>query len=163
MNKTDRDNWRKFLGIKDPQTALDAARVGGDIGKTAGRAGGSVGGGSFDGENPPEGEEEEGAEKGDGAGDASEQIKQGDEFDRLEDLYDCGTGEKVKIDGLWQKGSEQYPSGFEDCKDTGTDPDYNPAYIWYQQSEKSKIGIKGSLEVVSESYHLNNFFLIIHK
>ena len=116
MNKTDRDNWRKFLGIKDPQTALDAARFGGDIGKTAGRAGGSVGGGSFDGENPPEGEEEEGAEKGDGAGDAGEQIKQGDEFDRLEDLYDCETGEKVKIDGFGEKGSEQYPTGFQDCK-----------------------------------------------
>ena len=115
MNKTDRDNWRKFLGIKDPQTALDAARIGGDIGKTAGRAGGSVGGGSFDGKNPPEGEEEEGAEKGDGGADAGEKLKVGDEFDRLEDLYDCETGEKVKIDGLGEKGSEQYPTGFENC------------------------------------------------
>ena len=116
MNKTDRDNWRKFLGIKDPQTALDAARIGGDIGKTAGRAGGSVGGGSFDGENPPEGEYEEGAEKGDGGADAGEKIKVGDKFDRLEDLYDCETGEKVTIDGLGEKGSEKYPTGFEGCE-----------------------------------------------
>ena len=115
MNKTDRDNWRKFLGIKDPQTALDAARIGGDIGKTAGRAGGSVGGGSFDGENPPEGEEEEGAEKGDGGADAGEKLKVGDKFDRLEDLYDCETGEEVTIDGLGEKGTEAYPSGFHDC------------------------------------------------
>ena len=116
MNKTDRDNWRKFLGIKDPQTALDAARIGGDIGKTAGRAGGSVGGGSFEGENPPDGNEEEGAEKGDGAGNASNKIKVGDELDRLEDLYDCETGEKVTIDGLGDKSSEQFPTGFQDCK-----------------------------------------------
>ena len=115
MNKTDRDNWRKFLGIKDPQTALDAARIGGDIGKTAGRAGGSVGGGSFDGENPPEGEDEEGAEKGDGGADAGEKLKVGDKFDRLEDLYDCETGEKVTVDGLGKKGSESYPAGFQDC------------------------------------------------
>ena len=115
MNKTDRDNWRKFLGIKEPSTALDAARIGGDIGKTAGRAGGSVGGGSFDGENPPEGEEEEGAEKGDGGADAGEKLKVGDKVDRLEDLYDCETGEAVKIDGLGEKGSEQYPTGFENC------------------------------------------------
>ena len=116
MNKTDRDNWRKFLGIKDPQTALDAARIGGDIGKTAGRAGGSVGGGSFEGENPPDGNEEEGAEKGDGGADAGEKLKVGDEFDRLEDLYDCETGEKVTIDGFGEKGSEKYPTGFQDCK-----------------------------------------------
>ena len=115
MNKTDRDNWRKFLGIKDPSATLENGRNGGAIGRTAGRAGGSVGGGSFDGENPPEGEEEEGAEKGDGGADAGAQIKPGDELDRLEDLYDCETGEKVKIDGLGQKGSEQYPSGFENC------------------------------------------------
>ena len=153
MNKTDRDNWRKFLGIKDPQTALDAARIGGDIGKTAGRAGGSVGGGSFDGENPPEGEEEEGAEKGDGGADAGEKLKVGDKFDRLEDLYDCETGEKVTIDGFGEKGSEKYPTGFQDCKDSETDPDYNPNYYWYQQSTRAKAGISGSHEVVSESYH----------
>ena len=116
MNKTDRDNWRKFLGIKDPQTAIDAARIGGDIGKTYGRSGGSVGGGSFDGENPPEGEEEESAEKGDGGADAGNRLKPDDDADRLEDLYDCETGEKVTIDGLGDKSSEQFPTGFQDCK-----------------------------------------------
>ena len=115
MNKTDRDNWRKFLGIKDPQTALDAARIGAGIGKTVGNSGGQVGGGGFSDGNPPDGDDSDGAEKGDGAGDAGEQIKTGDEFDRLEDLYDCETGEKVKIDGLGEKGSEQYPTGFQDC------------------------------------------------
>ena len=115
MNKTDRDNWRKFLGIKDPQTALDAARIGAGIGKTVGNSGGQVGGGGFSDGNPPDGDDSDGAEKGDGAGDAGEQIKTGDEFDRLEDLYDCETGEKVKIDGLGEKGSEQYPTGFESC------------------------------------------------
>ena len=115
MNKTDRDNWRKFLGIKDPQTALDAARIGAWIGKTVGNSGGQVGGGGFSDGNPPDGDDSDGAEKGDGAGDAGEQIKQGDELDRLEDLYDCETGEKVKIDGLGQNGSEQYPTGFESC------------------------------------------------
>ena len=115
MNKTDRDNWRKFLGIKDPQTALDAARIGAGIGKTVGNSGGQVGGGGFSDGNPPDGDDSDGAEKGDGAGDAGEQIKQGDELDRLEDLYDCETGEKVKIDGLGQNGSEQYPTGFESC------------------------------------------------
>ena len=115
MNKTDRDNWRKFLGIKDPQTALDAARIGAGIGKTVGNSGGQVGGGGFSDGNPPDGDDSDGAEKGDGAGDAGEQIKTGDELDRLEDLYDCETGEKVKIDGLGEKGSEQYPTGFESC------------------------------------------------
>ena len=115
MNKTDRDNWRKFLGIKDPQTALDAARIGAGIGKTVGNSGGQVGGGGFSDGNPPDGDDSDGAEKGDGAGDAGEQIKTGDEIDRLEDLYDCETGEKVKIDGLGEKGSEQYQTGFQDC------------------------------------------------
>ena len=70
MNKTDRDNWRKFLGIKDPQTALDAARIGAGIGKTVGNSGGQVGGGGFSDGNPPDGDDSDGAEKGDGAGDA---------------------------------------------------------------------------------------------
>ena len=115
MNKTDRDNWRKFIGIKDPSATLESGRVGGSIGRTAGRSGGGGGGGELDSDSVPEGEEEEGAEKGDGAGDAGGQIKPGDEFDRLEDLYDCETGEVVKIDGLGEKGSEQYPTGFQDC------------------------------------------------
>ena len=114
-NQTDRDTWRKFLGIKDPSATLESRRVGGSIGRTAGRSGGGGGGGNLDSDSVPEGDVEDGAEKGDGAGDAGEQIKQGDEFDRLEDLYDCETGEEVKIDGLGQNGSEQYPTGFESC------------------------------------------------
>ena len=152
MNKTDRDNWRKFLGIKDPQTALDAARIGAGIGKTVGNSGGQVGGGGFSDGNPPDGDDSDGAEKGDGAGDAGEQIKTGDELDRLEDLYDCETGEKVKIDGLGEKGSEQYPTGFQDCKDSEVDLDYNPDYYWYQKSERAIAG-GSTYEVISESYH----------
>ena len=115
MNKTDRDNWRKFLGIKDPSATLESGRVGGSIGRTAGRSGGGGGGGELDSDSVPEGEEEEGAEKGDGSADAGKQLKPGDNADRLEDLYDCETGEKVKIDGIGEKGSEQYPTGFENC------------------------------------------------
>ena len=157
MNKTDRDNWRKFLGIKDPQTALDAARIGGEIGKTYGRSGGSVGGGSFDGENPPEGEEEEGAEKGDGAGDAGEQIKQGDEFDRLEDLYDCETGEEVTIDGLGEKGSERYPTGFQDCEKQELPPEeWQSRYYWeanqfYEGNDGSNVSSGGRFQTYSEA------------
>ena len=129
-NKTDRDNWRKFLGIKEPSATLDANRVGVDIGKTAGRAGGASSGGSIDSDDIPEGEDEQGAEKGDGAADAGEKIKVGDEFDRAEDLYDCETGEEVTIDGLGEKGSEQYPTGFEDCKEQQTYPDFEDGYYW---------------------------------
>ena len=115
-NKTDRDNWRKFLGIKEPSATLDANRVGVDIGKSYGRSGGASSGGEIDADEIPEGDDEQGAEKGDGAGDAGEKLKVGDELDRLEDLYDCETGEVVKIDGLGEKGSEQYPTGFENCE-----------------------------------------------
>ena len=115
MNKTDRDNWRKFLGIKDPSARLESGRVGGAIGRTAGRSGGGGGGGELDSDSVPEGEEEEGAEKGDGSADAGKQLKPGDNADRLEDLYDCETGEKVTVDGLGKKGSESYPTGFQDC------------------------------------------------
>ena len=114
-NKTDRDNWRKFLGIKVPSAALDANRVGVDIGKAYGRSGGVGSGGEIDADEIPEDEEDEGAEKGDGAVDAGKKLNVGDEADRLEDLYDCETGEVVKIDGLGQNGSEQYPTGFESC------------------------------------------------
>ena len=122
MNKTDRDNWRKFLGIKDPSAALESGRVGGAIGRTAGRSGGGGGGGELDSDSVPEGDGSSGAEKGDGAGDAGEQIKQGDKFDRLEDLYDCETGEEVTLDGFGEKGSERYPTGFQDCNATPCDP-----------------------------------------
>ena len=151
MNKTDRDNWRKFLGIKDPQTALDAARIGGDIGKTAGRAGGSIGGGSFEGGNPPEGEDEEGAEKGDGGADAGGRLKTGDKFDRLEDLYDCETGEKVTIDGFGEKGSEQYPTGFENCKEQETDPSFEAGYYWLAEGYNEPVGVPPP--VISSTTH----------
>ena len=121
-NKTDRDNWRKFLGIKEPSTALDANRVGIDIGRTVGRAGGASSGGSIDSDTIPEGEDEQGAEKGDGGADAGEKLKVGDKFDRAEDLYDCETGEEVTIDGLGEKGLERYPTGFQDCNKAPCNP-----------------------------------------
>ena len=150
MNKTDRDNWRKFLGIKDPQTALDAARVGGDIGKTAGRAGGSVSGGSFEGGNPPDGDDSEGAGKGDGSVDGGKQLKPGDDADRIGDLYDCETGENVKIDGLGKEGSEQYPSGFdaEKCKEERRDDCYTNETLFHTWTTgtQSKPGPYGPFE-----------------
>ena len=106
-NQTNRDAWRKFLGIKDPSSSLASGRVGGEIGRTVGKAGGNGGGGSLDSDTVPEGDGSSGAEKGDGAGDAGEQIKQGDEFDRLEDLYDCETGEEVTLDGLGEENTER--------------------------------------------------------
>ena len=115
-NQTSRDTWRKFLGIKDPSAGLENGRAGGSIGRTAGRSGGGGGGGELDSDSVPEGEESSGAEKGDGAGDAGKQIKQGDEFDRLEDLYDCETGEEVTLDGLGEENTERYPTGFENCE-----------------------------------------------
>ena len=151
MNKTDRDNWRKFLGIKDPSATLESGRVGGSIGRTAGRSGGGGGGGELDSDSVPEGEEEEGAEKGDGAGDAGEQIKVGDKFDRLEDLYDCETGEKVTIDGFGEKGSEKYPSGFEDCKEQQTYPDFEDGYYWLAEGYNEPVG--GPPPVISSTAH----------
>lgn len=150
-NQSNKDTWRKFLGIKDPSTALESGRVGGAIGRTAGRSGGGGGGGELDSDSVPEGDGSSGAEKGDGAGDAGEQIKQGDEFDRLEDLYDCETGEKVTIDGLGEKGSERYPTGFQDCKEEETDPSYEDGYVWYLRSTKGTIG--GQIESDVTSYH----------
>ena len=116
-NQTNREAWRKFLGIKDPSSSLAKGRTGGAIDRTVGSGGGAGGGGALDSDSAPEGSvDEESAEKGDGAGNASNKIKVGDEFDRLEDLYDCETGEKVTIDGLGDKSSEQFPTGFQDCK-----------------------------------------------
>ena len=114
-NQSNKEAWRKFLGIKDPSATLESGRVGGSIGRTAGRSGGGGGGGELDSDSVPEGEEEEGAEKGDGAADAGKQLKPGDNADRLEDLYDCETVEEVTIDWLGEKGSERYPTGFENC------------------------------------------------
>ena len=131
MTNTDRENWRKALGIKEPSTALDAGRVGTDIGKKVGRAGGASSGGSIDSDTIPEGDDEQGAEKGDGAADSGKQLKVGDEFDRLEDLYDCETGEEVTLDGFGKKGSEGYPTGFQDCNKTPCDPDsISQYYKW---------------------------------
>ena len=157
MNKTDRDNWRKFLGIKDPQTALDAARIGAGIGKTVGNSGGQVGGGGFSDGNPPDGDDSDGAEKGDGAGDAGEQIKQGDEFDRLEDLFDCETGEEVTIDGLGEKGSERYPTGFQDCEKQELPPkEWQSGYYWeanqyYSGNDGSNVQIGGRFQTYGEA------------
>ena len=157
MNKTDRDNWRKFLGIKDPQTALDAARIGAGIWKTVGNSGGQVGGGGFSDGNPPDGDDSDGAEKGDGAGDAGEQIKQGDEFDRLEDLFDCETGEEVTIDGLGEKGSERYPTGFQDCEKQELPPkEWQSGYYWeanqyYSGNDGSNVQIGGRFQTYGEA------------
>ena len=130
-NQTDRDTWRKFLGIKNPSTGLESGRVGGSIGRTAGRSGGAGGGGSLDTDSVPEGEKDDEAEKGDGAVDAGKKLNVGDEADRLEDLYDCETSEKVTIDGLGEKGSEGYPTGFQDCNKTPCDPaDISKYYEW---------------------------------
>ena len=129
-NQSNKEAWRKFLGIKDPSATLESGRVGGSIGRTAGRSGGGGGGGELDSDSVPEGEEEEGAEKGDGAADAGKQLKTGDKADRLEDLYDCETGEKVTIDGLGSEGTEAYPNGFDGCKDkTEVPPEGSPIYL----------------------------------
>lgn len=130
-NQTDRDTWRKFLGIKDPSAGLADTRAGSAIGRTAGRSGGGGGGGNLDSDSVPEGDGSSGAEKGDGAADFGEKLKVGDEFDRAEDLYDCETGEKVTIDGFGEKGSERYPTGFQDCNAKPCDPsNISQYYLW---------------------------------
>ena len=151
-NQSNKEAWRKFLGIKDPSTTLKRGRVGGAIGRTAGRSGGGGGGGELDSDSVQEGEKDDEAEKGDGAVDVGKKLDVGDEADRLEDLYDCETGEEVTIDGIGKKGSERYPTGFQDCQASDVEEGYNPAYFWYQKSERSIVG-SGTSEVVSESYH----------
>ena len=156
-NQSNKEAWRKFLGIKDPSATLESGRVGGSIGRTAGRSGGGGGGGELDSDSVPEGEEEEGAEKGDGAGDAGEQIKQGDEFDRLEDLYDCETGEEVTIDGLGEKGSERYPTGFQDCEKQELPPEeWQSGYYWeanqyYSGNDGSNVQSGGRFQTYGEA------------
>ena len=147
--KTEAQNWRKFLGITEPKTGKASARAGGLIGKTSGNASGA---GVTDRDGNPEGPERESAENGDGSLNGGKGLQVGDKFDRLEDLYDCETGEKVTIDGFGEKGSEKYPTGFQDCKDSEVDPDYNPDYYWYQKSERAIAG-GSTTEVISESYH----------
>ena len=150
-NKTDRDNWRKFLGIKEPSTAPNAAKFGVNIGAAVGRSGGVGSGGAIDSDTIPEGDDEQGAEKGDGAADFGEKLKVGDEFDRAEDLYDCETGEEVTLDGFGEKGSERYPTGFQDCKEEDIDPSYEDGYVWYLRSTKGITG--GPIESDVISYH----------
>ena len=144
-NKTDRDNWRKFLGIKVPSAALDANRVGVDIGKAYGRSGGVGSGGEIDADEIPEDEEDEGAEKGDGAVDAGKKLNVGDEADRLEDLYDCETSEEVTIDGLGKEGTQAYPMSFQDCNDPNAGDD--PSYTWYYEMRT-----KNGLVIASKEY-----------
>ena len=156
-NQTNLEAWRKFLGINDPSSSLENGRNGGAIGRTAGRSGGAGGGGTLDSDSVPEGDGSSGAEKGDGAGDAGEQIKQGDEFDRLEDLYDCETGEEVTIDGLGEKGSERYPTGFQDCEKQELPPEeWQSRYYWeanqfYEGNDGSNVSSGGRFQTYSEA------------
>ena len=142
-NQTDREAWRKFLGIKDPSAGLADTRAGSAIGRTAGRSGGAGGGGELD--SVPEGEASESAEKGNGALDASKRLKTGDKGDRLEDLYDCETGEKVTIDGLGKEGTQAYPMSFQDCNDPNAGDD--PSYTWYYEMRT-----KNGLVIASKEY-----------
>lgn len=119
--KTEAQNWRKFLGITEPKTGKASARAGGLIGKTSGNASGA---GVTDRDGNPEGAERETAENGDGSLNGGKALQVGDKGDRLTDLYDCETGEEVTIDGLGDKGTEAYPSGFQDCQKPALLPDY---------------------------------------
>ena len=150
-SQNDKETWRKFLGVKDPSTTLESRRVGGSIGRTAGRSAGGGGGGELDSDSVPEGENEDGAEKGDGAADFGDKLKPGDEFDRAEDLYDCETGEEVTLDGFGEKGSERYPTGFQDCNAEQDDPTYDPKYAWHLRSTKSIVGGQTISDVLT--YH----------
>ena len=124
--QSNRDAWRKFLGITDARNGRVDARAGVGVGRSAGRASGA---GSTDRDGNPEGDASESAEKGNGALDAGKRLKTGDKGDRLEDLYDCETGEKVTIDGLGSEGTEAYPSGFDGCKEkTEVPPEGTPIY-----------------------------------
>ena len=147
--KTEAQNWRKFLGITEPKAGKASARAGGLIGKASGSASGA---GVTDRDGNPEGSERETSENGDGSLNGGKALQVGDKGDRLEDLYDCETGEKVTIDGLGVDGTEAYPSGFQDCQASDVEEGYNPAYFWYQKSGRSIVG-SGTSEVVSESYH----------
>lgn len=138
-NQTNRDAWRKFLGIKDPSSTLNQSRVGDGIGKTAGVAGGAGGGGGSGSGIKEEAKNPNSAEKGDGAADASKPFQPGDEYERIEDLYDCETGEKVTIDGLGKSGSERYPTGFEDCNGQQAPDDFYPGYYFQVKGAIGKI------------------------
>lgn len=156
-NQTSRDTWRKFLGIKDPSATLESGRIGGSIGRTAGRSGGGGGGGNLDSDSVPEGEESSGAEKGDGAGDAGKQIKLGDEFDRLEDLYDCETNEEVTLDGLGGGGAgPTYPTGFENCeKQELPEGEFKEGYYWY--ASQGYVNMNDSSDIMSSSGNFQTY------
>lgn len=126
--QSNRDAWRKFLGINEARNGRADARTGVGVGRSAGRASGA---GATDRDGNPEGEAGESAEKGNGALDASKRLKTGDKGDRLEDLYDCETGEKVTIDGLGKEGTQAYPMSFQDCNDPNEGDD--PSYTWYHE------------------------------
>lgn len=130
--KTEAQNWRKFLGITEPKTGKASARAGGLIGKTSGNASGA---GVTDRDGNPEGPERESAENGDGSSNGGKGLQVGDKGDRLTDLYDCETGEEVTIDGLGKKGSEGYPTGFQDCNKTPCDPDSISQYYKWMGSD----------------------------
>ena len=124
--KTEAQNWRKFLGITDAKTGKSSARAGGLIGKTSGNASGA---GITDRDGNPEGEQGDSAENGDGSLNGGKALQVGDKGDRLTDLYDCETGEKVTIDGLGKEGTEAYPNGFDGCKEkTEVPPEGTPIY-----------------------------------
>ena len=126
--KTEAQNWRKFLGITEPKAGKASARAGGLIGKASGSASGA---GVTDRDGNPEGSERETSENGDGSLNGGKGLQVGDKGDRLTDLYDCETGEEVTIDGLGKKGSEGYPTGFQDCNKTPCDPDsISQYYEW---------------------------------
>ena len=168
--KTEAQNWRKFLGITDAKTGKSSARAGGLIGKTSGNASGA---GITDRDGNPEGAERETAENGDGSLNGGKALQVGDEGDRLTDLYDCETGEKVTIDGLGSEGTEAYPNGFDGCKDkTEVPPEGTPIYratlikyvasissgswVWVSQSSDSKLTVKRNTiyyQYVSEGFN----------
>lgn len=139
--QSNRDAWRKFLGISDARNGRADARTGVGVGRSAGRASGA---GATDRDGNPEGEAGESAEKGNGALDASKRLKTGDKGDRLEDLYDCETGEKVTIDGLGVDGTEAYPSGFQDCEGGEIEDGYVEGVYWYARTGASNNGVVAS-------------------
>ena len=144
--QSNRDAWRKFLGINDARNGRADARTGVGVGRSAGRASGA---GSTDRDGNPEGEAGESAEKGNGALDASKRLKTGDKGDRLEDLYDCETGEKVTIDGLGKEGTQAYPMSFQDCNDPNAGDD--PSYTWYYEM-RTHVALNVASRAYTKSY-----------
>lgn len=156
--KTEAQNWRKFLGITEPKTGKASSRAGGLVGKTSGNASGS---GITDRDGNPEGEQGDSAENGDGSLNGGKGLQVGDKGDRLTDLYDCETGEEVTIDGLGEKGTEAYPSGFQDCEGGDVEDGYVEGVYWYARTAASNDGvpamnISGSFQTQRRA---NNFCL----